>query len=181
MSGARHIFFSYNRDKATQAVLWLLNRHGRKIKKLTLVKLIFLADEEHLFRYGRPIAGGEYYAMRWGPVCSSLLSDLDESSQKPDSPYYLEGHDVVANAPADEEYLSESDLSVLKEIDLKFGSLGRFKVSGYTHKLPSYKHAWGDRTEGRAALSYEDFFLDTQDCAMLDIIRDDQEAWACLE
>lgn len=174
------IRFAYNPDKATQAVLWLLGQHGGRIKKLMLVKLIFLADQEHLFRYGRPIVGGQYYAMKHGPVCSPLKTDLDNSPQQADLPYHLEGLDVIANAPANEEHFSESDMSVLAEINSKFGWWDRFKLSDYTHKLASYIQTWGDRTQGREELPYESFFLDTKDKTMLDIVQDGQEAWAVL-
>ena len=76
------ITFDYNQQKAFQVILWFLGRHGERLEKLKLVKLIFFADREHLHRYGRPIVGGRYVAMPLGPVASQCLDDMRVKQEK---------------------------------------------------------------------------------------------------
>ncbi|MGD0679946.1 MAG: Panacea domain-containing protein, partial [Polyangiaceae bacterium] len=69
------IEFEYDEERARHATLWLLQEHGT-LDHIKLLKLVVLADVEHLKRYGRPIVGGEYFAMEHGPVASQLYDEL---------------------------------------------------------------------------------------------------------
>jgi len=174
----KKIFFQYEQQRAFQAVLWLLNRHGCKLNKMKILKLIYLADKAHLLKYGRPIAGGDYYAMKLGPVCSMLLNDLD-GSVNGCFPFQLQGLDVVANTGFNESYLSESDIEILMGIDKEFGEMDRFRLSNYTHGLPEYKKVWPEgKQDGRKELSYESIIGNNK--AMMEIINDNQSAWGML-
>ncbi len=175
------IRFPYDRRKGVQTVLWLLNKHGDKLNKMQLIKLIFLAEQYHLFHYGRPIVGGHYFAMKLGPVCSELLDDIDQSASQGIFPFSLKGYEVVTNTAANEDFLSESDIATLMAINREYGDMDKYRLSSVTHKLRAYSNNWPEGSEGRNPLPYEDFFLDVEDKSMLDIIKDDQEAWAGLE
>ncbi len=173
-----NIKFTFNSDKASQAILWLIQRNNGSMEKLKLVKLLFLADREHLAKYGRPIIGGTYYAMDYGPVSSELLSCLNEA-ESGTLPFRIENQfKLVANKTCDEEWLSQSDLDVLDGIYKRYGHIDRFRLSEITHELKAYKK--NEPTEGgRRLLPYEDFFLDLDDKArkMLALICEEQEAW----
>ena len=71
------IKFPFKPDRASQSILGLLHRHGGSMDKLKLIKIIFLADREHLVKYGRPIVGGNYVAMDLGLVSSSLKNYIE--------------------------------------------------------------------------------------------------------
>jgi len=49
---------------------WRISRRRalRTLTKLKAVTLMYLSDQYHLFRYGRPITGDRYVAMDMGPV-----------------------------------------------------------------------------------------------------------------
>lgn len=179
------IEFTYERDRASQAVLWLLHRHGGSLDKLKLVKLVFLADREHLARYGRPVVGGCYFAMLHGPVCSELLDDINQSgSAAPPSggpPFNLHGTQVQSRGPATEEMLSESDIEILHEVDRRFGQMDPFRLRDYTHSLKVWQDNYQKNTS--IPIPYEDFFLDLdpRTCEMLKIIREDQETRRVLD
>lgn len=175
------IKFPYNRRKAIQAVLWFLNKHGNKLNKVHLIKLIFLADQHHLFRYARPIVGGQYFAMKLGPVPSELLDDIDRSATDGTLPFTLKAYDVVTETTANEDFLSESDIETLGAVNTKYGDMDKYRLSRLTHRLRAYAANWPEGSEGRNPLPYKDFFLDTKDKSMLEIISDDQVAWAGLE
>jgi len=179
----RPIKFPYDQKKATQAILWLLHKNNGFMDKLQLVKLFYYIDREHLARYGRPIIGGSYYAMQFGPVCSELLDFLDSTATVNTSLLFMlldkqviekQGHQI-----ADEDWLSESDLEVLEDIYKNYGHIDKFKLSDMTHELKAYKKNTPPEN-GRKLIPYEDFFEDLDNNArkILEIIYDEQEAWA---
>ncbi|MBN2271569.1 MAG: SocA family protein [Sedimentisphaerales bacterium] len=178
----KSIRFEFDRDKAVQAVLWLLRRNNGAMDKLKLIKLFFWADREHLVRYGRPIVGGEYYNLDYGPVSSELLNLVNESDADASSvPFSSDKrtHQVCANGLCEERLLSKSDLDVLDEVYNRYGHMDGFQLSDMTHKLTAYTQNEPPKG-GRSALAYEDFFLDLADAKsqeMLRIILDEQEAW----
>lgn len=175
------IRFAYTQERAYNAILWLLHQHGGTLKKLKLVKLVFLADLEHLVRYGRPIVGGDYVAMPHGPVASSLLNDINSSGLNNPPFRLISQYDVGAIASVDEDQLSESDMEVLREVNTQFGDMDQFKLRDLTHNYEAWKKNYLGNNSSYP-LPYEDFFLNIPDDRqeMLDIIRDRQEAWALL-
>ncbi len=175
------IRFDYIQERAHNAILWLLHQHGGMVNKMKLVKLAFFADLAHIARYGRPIIGGNYVAMRLGPVASSLLDDLNGRTPRHPPFTLVSKYDVSAAALVDESHLSESDLEVLREINTKYGDMDEFTLSTITHNYAAWRKNYpGDNSSH--PLSYEDFFLDIPEDRqeMLHIIRDRQEAWALL-
>lgn len=177
------IKFPYIKERAYNAILWLLRQHGGKMNRLKLMKLVFFVDLEHLARYGRPVIGGHYVAMEHGPVASEMLSDINQTKYcKTGKPFeWVYPHDVKATAPVDDEHLSESDIEVLRDINSKYGDMDRFAVRDLTHNFKSWRNNYPDDNSSHP-LPYEDFFLDIPESCqdMLDIIRDRQEAWALL-
>ena len=175
----RTIKFQYDSEKAKQAVIWLLRRNNGSMDKLTLVKLFFFADREHLAKYGRPIIGGTYYTMQKGPVCSELLTALDNSLNG--SLTLCPNHELIAKEISSTDWLAESDLEVLENIYKNYGHIDKFRLSDITHNLAVYKKHWPPKEGRRELIPYEDFFADLTDeraKSMLEIIYDEQDAWA---
>jgi uncharacterized phage-associated protein len=172
------ISFTYDADRARNAVLWLLKRHGR-IDRLKLIKLVFLADRMHLKKYGRPIVGGRYCAMKHGPVSSELLAAVQQGA--------LEGARTVddvrveGSADPDEDYLAQSDLEVLQQIDDDFGKLDTWLLRDHTHLFELWKNNFPGGNSS-STIPYEDFFLDADEGekALLELIRDHSEAESLL-
>ena len=184
MSETKIIKFDYDPQAAREVVLWFLNKHGGKLDILKLVKLIFLADREHLFRYGRTIVGGFYVAMQHGPVPSNLYDDLKDAKQFPDKhPYDFSGeYQLTAKESFDEDEFSESELEILEMIDSEFGKMDPFKLRDLTHELKAYQKNYPDINQKTSnPMSYEDFFLDTVDKDMLDLILEDVEVKSFFE
>jgi len=159
--------------KATQALNLLARKKDGKINKMKAIKLIFLADRLHLRKYGRPIVGDIYWAMKLGPV-GSLTKNVAELSSMP--------KDALAYAkkyikPADKKKqtfisIKQEDLSVFSKTDLecieavydKFSDKDQFGLAEITHKYPEWiKHKKElDGGKKRAKMNYGDFFTDTQ-------------------
>lgn len=170
------IKFPFKPDRASQSVLWLLHRHGGSMDKLKLIKMIFLADREHLVRYGRPIVGGDYVAMDLGLVSSHLKDYIEGRTPSSNLPFIIQGdYNLVAKQPTNEDWLSESELKVLDEVYEEYKHVDSVKLGFMTHK---YK-AWRNNTPPKGSskpVPYEDFFEDDDNKAMLDLILDEQGA-----
>lgn len=178
---SKPISFPYDHKKATQAVLWLLHRHGGSMDKLKLVKLAFLADRKHFIQYGRPIIGGCYFAMNLGPVSSELKDHIDEACTSAELPFVIQGRfNLVAKEPTDEDCLSESGLEILDAVYDKYRYVDSVKLGLMTHELKAWKKNQPQQG-GRKSIPYEDFFEDSEDNSILELVREDQEARDFLE
>jgi uncharacterized phage-associated protein len=175
---ARKISFPYDRSKATHAALWLLNKHGGEMHKLQLVKLLFFADREHLAQYGRPITGGSYFAMKYGPVCSEFLNDINAAISPTATLIESRVYKLFAKVTVDEDILSESDIEILEKVEREYGKYDRFALADITHTLKAWVSNYPDINANTSyPLPYEDFFLDLEDNSILELICDEQEAW----
>lgn len=176
----RHISFPYDPNKAAQAVLWLLSRHGGSMDKFKLIKLVFLVDWNHLIRYGRPIVGGTYFALPYGPVCSELKDYIDNATPSQNPPFMLQDvHNLVVKEATKEDQLSESELEILDEIYERYRHCDFEKLKEITHRFKVWDNNYPDKKVFTSNLMpYEDFFLDAdpRQAGMLDLIREDQEA-----
>src|SRR5580700_6207804 len=66
-------------DKIVELLLYMAHQCPGA-DKYQAVKFFYLADREHLARFGRPITYDNYYALWYGPVASKAL-DLIEGDK----------------------------------------------------------------------------------------------------
>jgi uncharacterized phage-associated protein len=159
--------------KATQALNIFARKKGGKINKMKAIKLIFLADRLHLRKYGRPIVGDMYWAMKLGPVGSLAKNVAELSSISEDALVYAKKY----IKPIDEKKqtfisLKQEDLSIFSETDLEcinvvyneFSDKDQFELAEITHAYPEWiKHKKElDGGKKRVRMAYDDFFTDTQ-------------------
>lgn len=116
------IRFRFAPAKARAALVWMLNEARPDAPDLhTILKTCYFADKAHLNRWGRPIFGARYRAMRYGPVPVEVyemlkgepywLAELGAERY----PWRLEGFRVRGeNEPPDLDNLSRSDVESLK-------------------------------------------------------------------
>lgn len=115
------IRFLFAARKALQAVDWMLARKG-ELDFHTILKACYFADREHLNRYGRPIFGASYRAMKYGPVPVEIYELIkleplplwEAGVESP--PWSREGFRLrrTANVDPTVSALSESDLECLE-------------------------------------------------------------------
>lgn len=170
------IKFPYDADKARNVTQWLLKRHVQ-LDHIKVLKLVVLADLEHLARYGRPIVGGPYFALEHGPVASELYDDLKlgASGGLGTEAISVGSYVVRSLAELDEDYLSESDLEVLSEIEAKYGAWDSYRLSKLTHSLDAWKKNYKGNN-GSYRIPYEDFVQEKLDETARSLLADDQEA-----
>lgn len=176
--------FRFSLDKLINALAYFAAHGITDLTKLKAVKLLYLADRYHLFRYGRPITGDRYIAMDLGPVpkdAFQLISRLIEPAEvdDPQRAMALERLDVYrgfmrryaypvlrARSGPDMGVFSDSEIEALSETLKEFGSKpARFLVD-LTHEHRAYQRADSSRIPGSSTdLPYEYFFEDAPDSA----------------
>lgn len=170
------IKFEYDSLRAAEAALSLLNLHGGSMDLLKLVKLVFLADREHLARYGRPIIGGKYVAMKHGPVPSVFYNWIDGCKILEDKDIDVSENTVSGKRTPNTYYLSETDVETINDTFDKYGHMSTSQLWRMVHDLNAWKKNYPDPEENTSYdLPYEDFFLDIEDDSILEIIREDQD------
>ncbi len=107
---------------------------------MRLIKLMYLADRESLHRFGRPIVGGRYVAMKLGPVLSEVLDAIKcERRGAWQEAVERDGYDARLKTPPEVRLLSEAEISVLVETADLFRRLDQWALSGLTHGLPEWR------------------------------------------
>jgi uncharacterized phage-associated protein len=172
VNGLMPLQFKPKIEKILELLLYLA--HVRpNADKYQAVKFFYLADREHLNRYGRPITQEAYFALPFGPVASTAM-DLIERDHRTMHEAGIESlpfrfDDVVSNGKTityireplrevDRSLFSESDLHVFDEIIRKYGDKSFDDLFNITHEHFAYRRAWGRRKPGtrRAPMRYED-------------------------
>lgn len=183
--------FTFDFGAMKAALLYLASKHLPNFDKYRALKLLFLADREHLLRFGRPITGDSYNALPFGPTPAAthkLLDGLESVTIEGDDtedPKVLElvkslcvgeiPYPVYQPREApDMDALSETDLIVLDHVAAEHGSKEFKQLKDLTHEMAAYKRAWrDDQNRKRFAMKFEDFFVETPD--RLDLLADIKE------
>lgn len=171
--------------KATQAINLLANRYdGKKINKMKALKLIWAADRYHMRKYGRPVIGDKYIAMKFGPVASGVKDIMDGNVLQDEYLEYaddfikeIDRYNIRSVSDVDKDVFSESDLEALNFALENFGNIDRFKLSKMTHDYPEWKRYQQVLESGKSiweVISYMDFFNDPTDVRK-DLFKIDKE------
>ena len=139
----------YSYMEAVQAVnFFALSSPHRKINKIKALKLIYLADRDHLRRHGRTITNDEYFAMEYGPVPSATkdILQLDEISGSKEKKYaskfltLQQRYMIKSVGDLDSSLFSDSELNSLRLVFDKFSRFGPFVLArDITHQLPEWR------------------------------------------
>lgn len=158
--------------KATQALNFVASKKGGAVNKMKAIKLIFLADRLHLRKYGRPIVGDIYWAMKLGPV-GSLTKNIAELAGVPEDvlsyakkyikPTDDKKHHFASQRPVDMNVFSKTDIDCLEAVYEKFSDKDQFELKDITHQYPEWKKHKKELLAGkkRVKMDYDDFFIDT--------------------
>lgn len=81
---------TYQDERIIQVLDYIAgNLPGKKINKLTALKLVYLADRYHLRKYATPILWDSYYAMKYGPVASRTKRLIEDICTNPHLTDYI--------------------------------------------------------------------------------------------
>src|SRR3989338_7327515 len=129
--------------KATQALNFVASKKGGTVNKMKAIKLIFLADRLHLRKYGRPIIGDTYWAMKLGPVGSLALNiarfdrapaDALSYARKYIKPTNDKKRHFSSQKPVDMNVFSKTDVECLEAVYEKFSDKDQFELKDITHQ-----------------------------------------------
>lgn len=161
--------------KSTQALNYFSRKKDGQINKMKAIKLIYLADRYHIRKYGRPIIGDVYWAMKLGPVGSNILNvaNLSESNLDKDSREYvkefishpkddIKKEEIISKKEVDLSVFSQTDIEAFETIFKEFGGQDHFELAKrVTHQYPEWSKFEEDIMSGktRVRMDYIDFFL----------------------
>lgn len=175
---------SFSPEKAIAAVGYLAENTGESM--YPLMKMMYLADRLHLWRYGRLIAGDTYSAMKEGPVPSvtyDLLKHVrGEQKNVPGVALaertfaYGPNHKVSLKMAPDYGELSASDVECLAEVVNLLKKHGSVSIRDMSHDTAWEKSRAGLSKFLRACnMSIEDIAAQSDDGAdLLEYLRDPQ-------
>jgi len=121
--------FKFDREKCTSVLLYI-TKNLERADFLRVFKILYFAEQEHLVRFGRPIVGDSYIAMKHGPVPSTIYNELGNignglgklidgivNNNISFSDYFEVKSDkiIIAKVEPDIEEISESELECLNE------------------------------------------------------------------
>ena len=149
--------FRFDPEKFVNAVAYL-SRNCPSSTKLTICKHLYLADREHLVRYGRPIVGDQYYKLPHGPVPSRGLNMLRGKASAPENALLEQFVSIVGNAVhpkrlPNRKVFSQSDWEILEWVVEKYGTWSAKALRDLTHKQAPWT-----KTVDAAAIDYALFF-----------------------
>jgi len=169
--------FPFDAEKFLAVVQYVAEKNVPELDKYKICKLVFLADKYHLVRYGRPIIGGRYCALPYGPVPSQALDLLNAFIEANDlssaDPQVREMADKLevdrrfrdprfsAKAGPAFRLLSKSDLMALDHIIESYGKRSFNELLSLTHSMYAYRTIWQQNPNGE--MRYEDFFEEDPD------------------
>jgi uncharacterized phage-associated protein len=130
---------SFDARRAGQIAAFFTNRQGGLINVVKLVKLIYLADRQHMALYEEPMFMDNFVSMRLGPVNSGAYECVNSGCEGWDE--FISDradHDVGLARPSmgddDLDELSDADFDILNKIWDEFGHMSQWDLVDYTHK-----------------------------------------------
>lgn len=126
-------YFPYNSDLAKAIAAEFIRLEGGYMNKMKLIKLMYLLDRTAIVEEGYAVIGGKYVSMKYGPVVSPLLNDLNESNW---TGFHLNSdkHYVSITPEAHQaDLISEWVHELIQRIYEQFGNMNQWDLSEYTH------------------------------------------------
>lgn len=129
--------------KVTQAAAVLAKLEaGQRISRLRLLKLLYIADREHLAEHGRPITGDRAAALDHGPVLTityDLIKGTDSGSTIWSRHFTNVGRDVLLNEDPGVGKLSKREIERLQSVSKRFLDDSDWDVAEFTHRFPEWQ------------------------------------------
>jgi uncharacterized phage-associated protein len=135
--------FRFNFERTLQASAVLLRRDGKRMSRLRLLKLLYIADRELLARKGRTITGDRILAMKYGPVLGQtydLIKGLEARAGEWDEFVHSEGHAIELRRDPGLDDLSKAEIAKLQEVADRYRDVDDEDLSMLTHDFPEWKN-----------------------------------------
>ena len=133
--------FEFQPEKSLAAASYFASRTGETM--YTILKMVYVADCCHLERYGRPITGDNFVAMKEGACPSKIYDSMKvlrgekNNNYLPNSEKYIEvdatTNDVTVKDMPSMDVLSASDIECLDEVISILMRRGRWFIRDMAH------------------------------------------------
>ena len=143
--------------KAAHLAAFFLRKGGGRLSVLKLVKLMYLAEREHMKRYLHPITLDHFVSMPHGPVPTAVYDILNGCLDSEEWRRLIserQGNEVVLRSGVKEEDLDElSDLEVetAERVWREFGKMDPWELRNWTHE---HCPEWEDPDGSSYAIPY---------------------------
>ena len=135
------ISFKFNEKKATQVASLFIEKEGKKINYMKLIKLLYFTDRQALLNWERPLTGDRYVSMPKGPVLSNILDIINYGEDPNDDSYWCKFIDKyskyevqLVNTPEQDE-LSRREIKLIDEIYKEFGEFNEWDLVRMSHDI----------------------------------------------
>lgn len=172
------IQFNINYQKALEVILWVLHK-DKTIDVYRLMKVLFHADLFSVNKYGAPITGDNYLAMKFGTVPDVIYNGLIqkhilylEDSQLDINliPFDLKGYMLLPKRTPNIECLSESDIECLELGIKEYTGLSFEQVKNKNHSICAWRETYHNTPNS---------FIDWYDLIEEQYLKDDlSDGWS---
>ena len=141
----------FREDKMTDMACRLLHLRGGSMSYMKLIKLMYLVEHSAILTWGSSVTFDHFVSMPRGPVMSRTLDLLTEEPQpRGDSVFHQ--HVSSPNSSFDVELLlvnhnydslSSAEVNLIGEVYSRYGSMSRWEIVEYTHKLREWDDPHG--------------------------------------
>lgn len=138
--------FPFVAEKLTEVAAIFVDKCGREVEVLKLVKLLYLAERKSFERRGGPIFGGSYFSLPHGPITSEGLDLINGRGDEVDQAYWDEaitrrnGNDLQLKRDPRTAKVSAAERLILDEIFSEHGGRTAGELRNWCHRnLPEYE------------------------------------------
>jgi len=132
----------YDERKATQVAAFFISKApSKKIDKLKLIKLMYIADRESFLVAGEPITYDNYCSLPLGPILSKTYDNMKPGAETKYWGEFIHQHNNCITAlHADPGFgsLNQEELEILQGVYKKYGILSPGNLVDITHDFPEY-------------------------------------------
>jgi uncharacterized phage-associated protein len=154
------MFFRFSTRKTIQAVAVLLRLARGPMGYLRLLKLLYIADREHLRTAHRPIVGTRTVAMKNGPLHSEVYNLV--KGEHLDDPLWSDhvrkqGYQIELVKDPGRSELSAAEVRTLSDTFDRYASMGEWDLVEITHDFPEWLKNYPDESiDTSCTIPFED-------------------------
>jgi uncharacterized phage-associated protein len=143
------MYFRFSTRKTIQAVAVLLRLARGPTGYLRLLKLLYIADREHLRTAHRPIVGTRTVAMKNGPLHSEVYNLV--KGEHLDDPLWSDhirkqGYQIELVKDPGRSELSAAEVRTLTDTFDRYASMGEWDLVEITHDFPEWLKNYPDES-----------------------------------
>lgn len=172
----------FNFEKSVQASALLLRLDGKRMERVRLLKLLYIADREMLGTVGQSITGDTGYAMNHGPVLGRIydcIKGADVKASEWSDFIRSDGHAVTLINDPKRDALSRDEIDKLTEVTDRFRNLSEWEISELTHDFQEWKdHIVKD---GSVRIPWEEMLSAQGRAEMIGVVKEGQAVHAALD